>query len=172
MQSLSFCPWIQDRFWQGADIRKGVVISCMRKWQPCCCERSGEWERNWRNIQTGILRQYGDGVSMEKIRNLSLKKTMVYIRYSSLIVTFSFFHQIIEIAGQIQERSGGSTWDEYYQAMNNRTKILSSGTETKSSKMNEWTGIFRNLWFSFRRIRFWVLFLCEMWNCGQPVLQK
>ena len=68
---------------------------------------------------------WGMGVSMEKIRNLSLKKTMVYIRYFSLIVHF-FFLSIIEIAGQIQEE----VWwkyvdqDEYYQAMNDHNEIL------------------------------------------------
>ena len=51
----------------------------------------------------------GDGVSMEKIRNLSLKKTMVLYTILSLIVTFFLSVSIIEIAGQIQE-SGGSTW--------------------------------------------------------------
>lgn len=52
----------------------------------------------------------GDGVSMEKIRNLSLKKTMVLYTILSLIVTFFLSVSIIEIAGQIQEESGGSTW--------------------------------------------------------------
>ena len=45
----------------------------------------------------------GDGVSMEKIRNLSLKKTMVLYTILSLIVTFFLSVSIIEIAGQIQE---------------------------------------------------------------------
>lgn len=44
----------------------------------------------------------GDGVSMEKIRNLSLKKTMVLYTILSLIVTFFLSVSIIEIAGQIQ----------------------------------------------------------------------
>ncbi len=52
----------------------------------------------------------GDGVSMEKIRNLSLKKTMVLYTILSLIVTFFLSVSIIEIAGQIQEEVGGSTW--------------------------------------------------------------
>ena len=58
----------------------------------------------------------GDGVSMEKIRNLSLKKTMVLYTILSLIVTFFLSVSIIEIAGQIQEE----VWwkyvdqDEYY----------------------------------------------------------
>ena len=41
----------------------------------------------------------GDGVSMEKIRNLSLKKTMVLYTILSLIVTFFLSVSIIEIAG-------------------------------------------------------------------------
>ena len=66
----------------------------------------------------------GDGVSMEKIRNLSLKKTMVLYTILSLIVTFFLSVSIIEIAGQIQEE----VWwkyvdqDEYYQAMNDRNE--------------------------------------------------
>ena len=64
----------------------------------------------------------GDGVSMEKIRNLSLKKTMILYMILSLIVTFFLSVLIIEISGQIQEK----IWwkyvehEEYYQAMNDR----------------------------------------------------
>lgn len=52
----------------------------------------------------------GDGVSMEKIRNLSLKKTMVLYTILSLIVTFFLSVSIIEIAGQIQEE----VWWKYH----------------------------------------------------------
>ncbi len=67
----------------------------------------------------------GDGVSMEKIRNLSLKKTMVLYTILSLIVTFFFSVSImLQLSGQIQEE----VWwkyvdqDEYYQAMNDRNE--------------------------------------------------
>ena len=64
----------------------------------------------------------GDGVSMEKIRNLSLKNDNGFIYDTQLDCHFFLSVSIIEIAGQIQEE----VWwkyvdqDEYYQAMNDR----------------------------------------------------
>ena len=84
----------------------------------------------------------GDGVSMEKIRNLSLKKTMVLYTILSLIVTFFLSVSIIEIAGQIQEE----VWwkyvdqDEYYQAMNDRNEnfevVVPRPNQSKMSRMD------------------------------------
>lgn len=84
----------------------------------------------------------GDGVSMEKIRNLSLKKTMVLYTILSLIVTFFLSVSIIEIAGQIQEE----VWwkyvdqDEYYQAMNDRNEnfevVVLRPNQSKMSRMD------------------------------------
>lgn len=84
----------------------------------------------------------GDGVSMEKIRNLSLKKTMVLYTILSLIVTFFLSVSIIEIAGQIQEE----VWwkyvdqDEYYQAMNDRNEnfevVVPRLNQSKMSRMD------------------------------------
>ena len=64
----------------------------------------------------------GDGVSMEKIRNLSLKKTMVLYTILSLIVTFFLSAFVARISGQIQEEIWRKYVEhgEYYQAMNDR----------------------------------------------------
>ncbi|MBT9739801.1 HAMP domain-containing protein [Dorea formicigenerans] len=79
---------------------------------------------------------------MEKIRNLSLKKTMVLYTILSLIVTFFLSVSIIEIAGQIQEE----VWwkyvdqDEYYQAMNDRNEnfevVVPRPNQSKMSRMD------------------------------------
>ena len=114
----------------------------------------------------------GDGVSMEKIRNLSLKKTMVLYTILSLIVTFFLSVSIIEIAGQIQEE----VWwkyvdqDEYYQAMNDRNEnfevVVPRPNQSKMSlsirrqrqmcirDRAEWTGIFQKPVISFRRTEY------------------
>ena len=59
----------------------------------------------------------GDGVSMEKIRNLSLKKTMVLYTILSLIVTFFLSAFVARISGLIQEEIWWKYVEhgEYYQ---------------------------------------------------------
>lgn len=79
---------------------------------------------------------------MEKIRNLSLKKTIILYTVLSLMITFFLSAVVVRIAGQIQEE----VWwkyvdqDEYYQAMDDRDEnfevVVPRPNQSKMSKMD------------------------------------
>ena len=145
----------------------------------CCYDAEGDSrvviKRLIRRVRKKLIRRQntlimGMGVSMEKIRNLSLKKTMVLYTILSLIVTFFF---LCQIAGQIQEE----VWwkyvdqDEYYQAMNDRNEnfevVVPRPNQSKMSRM-DWH-ISETCFLQTYGV---LLFFLPDVNCGQPVLQK